>query len=111
MLPQDTELANVPTMQQHLQGEVDRVSRELQMLRALQPAAMRCARRGLGRGTAWRLYFGQRCFEAYTLLERLSSLQGCIICPCLFDAAFPCDWFPCHASLPCPAGTTPWRST
>lgn len=40
-LPQDTELAQVPLAEQQLKAAVDKVTRELQMLRGLQPAAMR----------------------------------------------------------------------
>jgi len=38
---QDTELAQVPMAEQQLKAAVDKVTRELQMLRGLQPAAMR----------------------------------------------------------------------
>ncbi|KAI7835827.1 hypothetical protein COHA_010280 [Chlorella ohadii] len=38
---QDTELAQVPYAEQQLKAAVDKVTRELQMLRGLQPAAMR----------------------------------------------------------------------
>lgn len=38
---QDTELAQVPFAEQQLKAAVDKVTRELQMLRGLQPAAMR----------------------------------------------------------------------
>lgn len=40
-LLQDNELAQVPMLEQQLKAAVDKVSRELQMLRGLQPAAMR----------------------------------------------------------------------
>ena len=40
-LPQNTELAQVPLAEQQLKTAVDKVTRELQMLRGLQPAAMR----------------------------------------------------------------------
>lgn len=38
---QDTELAQVPNAEAQLTAAVEKVSRELQMLRGLQPAAMR----------------------------------------------------------------------